>query len=78
MGVLTKIDLRPPKDIIHTLRNNDYPLPLGYIGIMCRTTEAIEAGIDIKKHLVVCLSPPLRVLIFFCFSVKKISFKRRN
>jgi len=41
MGVLTKIDLRNTKDIVHTLKNNDYPLPLGYIGVMCRSLEQL-------------------------------------
>lgn len=54
LGVLSKIDLRPPKDIINTLENKDYPLPLGYIGVMCRTLEELQAGVTFEQHLHVC------------------------
>lgn len=51
LGVLSKIDLRPAKDIIHTLENKDYPLPLGYIGVMCRTLDELNAGVTFPEHV---------------------------
>ncbi|KAL7746815.1 mitochondrial dynamin GTPase Msp1 [Sorochytrium milnesiophthora] len=36
IGVITKIDLVPPSTALAILRNRDYPLHLGYVGIVCK------------------------------------------
>jgi replication fork clamp-binding protein CrfC len=36
IGVVTKLDLVPPEEGAAILRNNKYPLALGYIGVVCR------------------------------------------
>ena len=33
MGVLSKIDLRPASGVVKTLKNEEYELGLGYVGI---------------------------------------------
>ncbi|KAI8056097.1 P-loop containing nucleoside triphosphate hydrolase protein [Syncephalis plumigaleata] len=52
IGVLTKMDLVPPTDGVEILRNQDYPLMLGYVGVVSRqrksrstsSKELIKAG----------------------------------
>jgi dynamin-like GTPase MGM1, mitochondrial len=39
IGVLTKMDLIEPNLGINLLLNKEYPLDLGYVGIVCRDTE---------------------------------------
>jgi GTP-binding protein EngB required for normal cell division len=39
LGVLTKMDLIEVKTAIKLLQNKDYPLDLGYVGIICHDTE---------------------------------------
>ncbi|KAJ2749586.1 mitochondrial dynamin GTPase Msp1, partial [Coemansia nantahalensis] len=36
IGVITKVDMAEPADAVHMLTQNDYPLHLGYIGVVCR------------------------------------------
>ncbi|PKI84243.1 Mgm1p [Malassezia vespertilionis] len=36
IGVVTKMDLIPPKEGAAILNNNKYPLALGYIGVVCK------------------------------------------
>ncbi|KAI8810431.1 P-loop containing nucleoside triphosphate hydrolase protein [Cladochytrium replicatum] len=36
IGVITKMDLVDPNSGVHTLTNSDYPLNLGYIGVVCK------------------------------------------
>ncbi|KAI8638285.1 P-loop containing nucleoside triphosphate hydrolase protein [Parasitella parasitica] len=39
IGVITKMDLVPPQVGAAILRNTDYPLHLGYIGVVCKAPE---------------------------------------
>ncbi|KAI3630056.1 hypothetical protein MIR68_011491 [Amoeboaphelidium protococcarum] len=36
IGVLTKIDLIEPQKLVNLIQNQDYPLNLGYYGVMCK------------------------------------------
>ncbi|KAJ2777209.1 mitochondrial dynamin GTPase Msp1 [Coemansia javaensis] len=36
IGVITKVDMAEPAEAAHMLTQNDYPLDLGYIGVVCR------------------------------------------
>ncbi|PWN39239.1 hypothetical protein IE81DRAFT_369249 [Ceraceosorus guamensis] len=36
IGVVTKLDLVPPEEGAAILRNNKYPLALGYVGVVCK------------------------------------------
>ncbi|KAJ1737382.1 mitochondrial dynamin GTPase Msp1 [Coemansia sp. Benny D160-2] len=36
IGVITKVDTTEPTDAVHMLTQNDYPLHLGYIGVVCK------------------------------------------
>lgn len=47
--MLSKIDLRDMKETIKTLKNEDYPLGLGYVGVRCRTQLELEEGIDFNE-----------------------------
>nr|WGU15254.1 dynamin superfamily protein [Variosea sp.] len=49
LGVLTKMDLRNTKDIVKTLKNNEYPLGMGYIGVRCRTDKEIDDKINFNE-----------------------------
>jgi GTP-binding protein EngB required for normal cell division len=42
IGVITKMDLVPPETGISLLASEDYPLKLGYIGVVCGTVGALE------------------------------------
>jgi replication fork clamp-binding protein CrfC len=44
IGVITKMDLVPPEAGAAILRNSDYPLHLGYIGVVCKAPEGITRG----------------------------------
>ncbi|KDN34888.1 hypothetical protein K437DRAFT_86958, partial [Tilletiaria anomala UBC 951] len=44
IGVVTKMDLVPPEEGAAILRNNKYPLALGYVGVVCKNTASIFAG----------------------------------
>ncbi|KAI8344071.1 P-loop containing nucleoside triphosphate hydrolase protein [Chlamydoabsidia padenii] len=39
IGVITKMDLVPPEMGTAILRNGDYPLHLGYIGVVCKSPD---------------------------------------
>lgn len=42
IGVITKMDLVPPQVGAAILRNTDYPLHLGYIGVVCKAPDSIS------------------------------------
>ncbi|KAF1804067.1 P-loop containing nucleoside triphosphate hydrolase protein [Mucor lusitanicus] len=44
IGVITKMDLVPPQVGAAILRNTDYPLHLGYIGVVCKAPENAADG----------------------------------
>ncbi|KAI8142951.1 P-loop containing nucleoside triphosphate hydrolase protein, partial [Fennellomyces sp. T-0311] len=44
IGVITKMDLVPPEHGAAVLRNADYPLHLGYIGVVCRSPENVKGN----------------------------------
>lgn len=44
IGVITKMDLVPPEVGAAVLRNSDYPLHLGYIGVVCRSPENVSGN----------------------------------
>ncbi|KAJ1875838.1 mitochondrial dynamin GTPase Msp1 [Coemansia sp. RSA 990] len=44
IGVITKVDTAEPDAAIHMLTQNDYPLHLGYIGVVCKPVRE-KAGI---------------------------------
>ncbi|CAO0794052.1 unnamed protein product [Mucor circinelloides] len=44
IGVITKMDLVPPQVGAAILRNTDYPLHLGYIGVVCKAPENLTDG----------------------------------
>ncbi|KAI9363469.1 P-loop containing nucleoside triphosphate hydrolase protein [Zopfochytrium polystomum] len=37
IGVITKMDLVDPERAVSILQNSDYPLKLGYVGVICKT-----------------------------------------
>ncbi|KAJ2742952.1 mitochondrial dynamin GTPase Msp1 [Coemansia sp. BCRC 34301] len=39
IGVITKVDMAEPDLAIHMLTQNDYPLHLGYIGVVCKPVK---------------------------------------
>jgi len=49
LGVLTKIDLSKPRVVRKILNNEEYRLPLGYIGVRCRTFDEITKGIGFDQ-----------------------------
>lgn len=52
IGVLTKMDLlKSRKHIVSILRNEDYPLGMGYVGVRCRTRKEYESGKTFKDVL---------------------------
>ncbi|KAJ2847018.1 mitochondrial dynamin GTPase Msp1 [Coemansia brasiliensis] len=44
IGVITKVDTAEPDAAVHMLTQNDYPLHLGYIGVVCKPVRE-KAGI---------------------------------
>ena len=40
IGVITKMDLVPPEQGAAILRNNKYPLALGYVGVVCKNNSS--------------------------------------
>ncbi|KAI7878295.1 hypothetical protein K492DRAFT_212582 [Lichtheimia hyalospora FSU 10163] len=44
IGVITKMDLVTPEAGASVLRNADYPLHLGYIGVVCRSPEGVKGN----------------------------------
>lgn len=44
IGVITKMDLVTPEAGAAVLRNADYPLHLGYIGVVCRSPEGVKGN----------------------------------
>ncbi len=38
IGVVTKVDLVPPSQAVLILANDDYPLQMGYVGVICRSS----------------------------------------
>ncbi len=41
IGVVTKMDLVPPEQGSAILRNNNYPLALGYVGVVCKNNSSM-------------------------------------
>ncbi|KAJ1995158.1 mitochondrial dynamin GTPase Msp1 [Coemansia spiralis] len=39
IGVITKVDTTEPDTAVHMLTQNDYPLHLGYIGVVCKPVK---------------------------------------
>ncbi|KAJ1998158.1 mitochondrial dynamin GTPase Msp1, partial [Coemansia thaxteri] len=39
IGVITKVDMAEPDMAVHMLTQNDYPLHLGYIGVVCKPVK---------------------------------------
>ncbi|KAJ1851324.1 mitochondrial dynamin GTPase Msp1 [Coemansia sp. RSA 638] len=39
IGVITKVDTTEPDAAVHMLTQNDYPLHLGYIGVVCKPVQ---------------------------------------
>ncbi|CAO3641341.1 unnamed protein product [Cunninghamella echinulata] len=52
IGVVTKMDLVPPEMGTAILRNGDYPLHLGYIGVVCKAPEKITNGANMTNALI--------------------------
>jgi replication fork clamp-binding protein CrfC len=52
IGVITKMDLVPPEMGTAILRNGDYPLHLGYIGVVCKSPEAARDGSNMTNALI--------------------------
>ncbi|KAL1916593.1 uncharacterized protein VTP21DRAFT_5784 [Calcarisporiella thermophila] len=52
IGVVTKMDLIDPKEGVTILNNKEYPLPLGYVGVVCkRPTTSALSGKNITGEL---------------------------
>ncbi|KAI8988664.1 P-loop containing nucleoside triphosphate hydrolase protein, partial [Pilobolus umbonatus] len=51
IGVITKMDLVPPEVGAAILRNTDYPLHLGYIGVVCKSPEH-PSGTNMSQALI--------------------------
>ncbi|CAG8456494.1 1464_t:CDS:2 [Paraglomus brasilianum] len=52
IGVITKMDLVEPEVGATILRNSDYPLHLGYIGVVCKPPENLNVQKNITSALV--------------------------
>ncbi|KAJ1674065.1 mitochondrial dynamin GTPase Msp1, partial [Spiromyces aspiralis] len=39
LGIITKVDMVDPSDAVRILTQNDYPLHLGYVGVMCKAVK---------------------------------------
>ncbi|KAI8073850.1 P-loop containing nucleoside triphosphate hydrolase protein [Gongronella butleri] len=50
IGVITKMDLVPPEVGVNILRNSDYPLHLGYIGVVCRSKASASSSTQLIKY----------------------------
>lgn len=48
IGVLTKMDLVDPSYGVKLLQNDDYPLPIGYIGVVCK--RLLEPSLEMKEN----------------------------
>jgi replication fork clamp-binding protein CrfC len=44
IGVITKMDLVPPSAGAAILRNSEYPLHLGYIGVVCKAPDDVDGN----------------------------------
>lgn len=44
IGVITKMDLVPPENGAAVLSGNRYPLHLGYVGVICKTSALKDSG----------------------------------
>lgn len=49
LGILTKIDIGKPRAIRRILANQEYKLPLGYIGVRCRTFEELQSNMSFNE-----------------------------
>lgn len=49
LGVLTKVDLVEPSRTVALLQNDDYPLNLGYIGVICKPAEVGTPSLQMTK-----------------------------
>ncbi|CAG8729137.1 45582_t:CDS:2, partial [Gigaspora margarita] len=52
LGVITKMDLVEPEIGAAILRNSDYPLHLGYIGVVCKPPASIKNKKNITSALI--------------------------
>ncbi|KAI8097636.1 P-loop containing nucleoside triphosphate hydrolase protein [Halteromyces radiatus] len=52
IGVITKMDLVPPEVGTALLRNGDYPLHLGYIGVVCKSPDNRQDGANMTNALI--------------------------
>ncbi|KAI9310957.1 P-loop containing nucleoside triphosphate hydrolase protein [Dichotomocladium elegans] len=52
IGVITKMDLVTPEAGAAVLRNADYPLHLGYIGVVCRSPDNVRSGGNMTNALI--------------------------
>lgn len=50
VGVITKMDLVDPRYGAELLKNEDYPLKLGYIGVVCKSTESMASKLFGQHH----------------------------
>ncbi|KAI9466445.1 P-loop containing nucleoside triphosphate hydrolase protein [Coemansia mojavensis] len=60
IGVITKVDTAEPDAAIHMLTQNDYPLHLGYIGVVCKPVRE-KAGIASHAAMRSFSSPGVQV-----------------
>jgi dynamin-like GTPase MGM1, mitochondrial len=44
IGVITKMDLVNPEQSVDTLKNTDYPLHMGYVGVICKAGGGSTKG----------------------------------
>ena len=45
MGVITKMDLVEPQVGMGILQNKDYPLEMGYIGVVCSSQNSFSKAL---------------------------------
>ncbi|KAG0180868.1 dynamin-like GTPase mgm1 [Apophysomyces sp. BC1021] len=50
LGIITKLDLVDPKDGLAMLRNTDYPLHLGYVGVACNPSREQDQSSNIYEE----------------------------
>ncbi|PVU90919.1 hypothetical protein BB561_004649 [Smittium simulii] len=70
IGVVTKIDTITPKKAINMLDQNDYPLHLGYVGVICKPIT-VKQITDSKK-------PTISVITEADYYARNIEFRRSN
>ncbi|KAJ3125281.1 dynamin-like GTPase mgm1 [Nowakowskiella sp. JEL0407] len=50
IGVITKMDLVDPKQARKALTNQDYPLTLGYVGVICKSSASSDSKALIRSE----------------------------